>query len=62
MNEMITIEQDFSTPVLDDQLSRSRISAAKKKKRSRPRKTAFIHPQSAVRCFSGREEINYENI
>ena len=62
MNEMITIEQDFSTPVLDDQLSRSRISAAKKKKRSRPRKTVFIHPKFAVCCFGGREEINYENI
>lgn len=62
MTEMLTIEPDFSTPMLDDQLERSRIAAAKTEKHSPPRKAEFTPPQFKARCFSGREEIGYENI
>lgn len=62
MTEMLTIEPDFSTPMLDDQLERSRIAAAKTEKHSPPRKTEFTPPLFKARCFTGREEMNYENI
>lgn len=56
MTEMLTIEPDFSTPMLDDQLERSRIAAAKTEKHSPPRKTEFTPPHFKARCDRAERE------
>ncbi len=63
---MGTVRQNFDSPVYDKHLEHSRRQQAEKTDKTdktvKHRKVDFEPPQIKVRCFTGREEMNYENI
>ena len=63
MNDLGTVTQDFRTVMLDKQLERAREQTkAGKHGKSKPHKEGFVKREIWAKCFSGREEIGYENI
>lgn len=63
MTEMITVQQDFNTPTLDAHIEHSRKQQAEIDKNQKwKRKHKFEPPRLRSRVFTGREEINYENV
>lgn len=63
MTEMLTIQPDNSAPAYEAQLDRSkRQHSESKQKADWHRKCSFEPPRFRSRVFTGREEINYENI
>lgn len=70
VNEMLTIEQDFSTPNMDrDKPGKKALNSTEEyvtKRREYLKATRnaqlSINPKEHVKVFSGREEWNYENI
>lgn len=59
MTEMVTIQQSFDVPAYDAHLEQSK---QQEKKQEWHRKQKFEPPRFRSRVFTGREEINYENI
>lgn len=59
MTEMLTIQPDNSAPAYEAQLDRSKQQV---KNQEWHRKQKFEPPRFRSRVFTGREEINYENI
>ena len=70
MTEMLTITQDFSTPYMDryepEKRAHLRTEQYRQKHRAYYQATRNakldINPKPNCKVFSGREEINYENI
>ena len=70
MTEMLTITQDFSTPYMDryEPEKRAHLRTEKYRQKHRAYYQATrnakldIKPKPHCKVFSGREEINYENI
>ena len=70
MTEMLTIEQDFSTPYIDRYEPEKRAHLRTEKYRQKHREyyqatrnaKPELSPGPHCKVFSGREEINYENI
>lgn len=56
MNEFLTIEQDFDTPMLDAAKKRARKQQNKNRKPFQERKVPFAINPAWKRCATGREE------
>lgn len=61
MTEMLTIDHDYDTPMRDHIMEESRKRKSKKNPET-TRKTDFKQKKVWAKCFSGREEFNYQNI
>lgn len=62
MTEFGDIQQNFNTPFIDKMKERSKHQKIRNSKPFQVRKVAFEVNPEWCRCFTGREEIAYENL